>query len=213
MQRIVRDQFLEPTDGTEVIILGKLHRTAELSRKIAVNVRNPCASAGDVNTLFLDMIVDLRRCTLQRMLEFLADLINTGKECFVYEGRSNDPFHWKTGCTIYAAHLPRLFFVCSKIRQRNLDTFGCFGANLEIVFAAVQIAYRFVELFSAYRDDSGKITLALAITEISVLCAPMLTIMEPFVRLIGMPSASASAIGLSTRYMRQFFKAPLCAIV
>ena len=83
MQRIVRDQFLEPTDGTEVIILGKLHRTAELSRKIAVNVRNPCASAGDVNTLFLDMIVDLRRCTLQRMLDFLADLINTGKECFV----------------------------------------------------------------------------------------------------------------------------------
>ena len=156
MQRIVRDQFLEPTDGTEVIILGKLHRTAELSRKIAVNVRNPCASAGDINTLFLDMIVDLRRCTLQRMLDFLADLINTGKECFVYEGRSNDPFHWKTGCTIYAAHLPRLFFVCSKIRQRNLDTFGCFGANLEIVFAAVQIAYRFVELFSAYLDDSGK---------------------------------------------------------
>ena len=51
MQRIVRDQFLEPTDGTEVIILGKLYRTAELSRKIAVNVRNPCASAGDVNTL------------------------------------------------------------------------------------------------------------------------------------------------------------------
>ena len=102
------------------------------------------------------MIVDLRRCTLQRMLDFLADLINTGKECFVYEGRSNDPFHWKTGCTIYAAHLPRLFFVCSKIRQRNLDTFGRFGANLEIVFAAVQIAYRFVELFSAYLDDSGK---------------------------------------------------------
>ena len=51
-----------------------------------------------------------------------------------------------------------------------------------------------------------KITLVLAITEISVLCAPMLTIMEPFVRLIGMPSASASAIGLSTRYMRQFFQ-------
>jgi len=91
MQRIVRDQFLEPTDGTEVIILGKLHRTAELSRKIAVNVRNPCASAGDVNTLFLDMIVDLRRCTLQRMLDFLADLINTGKECFVYEGTEVPP--------------------------------------------------------------------------------------------------------------------------
>ena len=55
MQCIVRNQFFEPTDGTEVIILGKLHRTAELPGKIPVNIRNPCASAGNVDALFLDL--------------------------------------------------------------------------------------------------------------------------------------------------------------
>ena len=102
------------------------------------------------------MVVNLRRRTLQRVLNFLADDIDAGEQCFIYKGRSNDPLHRKTGCTIHAAHFSCLFFIGPEVCQRNFNPLGRFGTDLEIIFAAVQIADCFVELFSAHWDNSGK---------------------------------------------------------
>ena len=57
------------------------------------------------------------------------------------------------------------------------------------------------------------ITRVSAITEISVVAAPMFTIMDPLVRMIGMPSASASAIGRSTRSTLLCLSCPVWAIL
>ena len=57
------------------------------------------------------------------------------------------------------------------------------------------------------------ITRESAMTEISVVAAPMFTIIDPLVRMIGIPRASASAIGRSTRRTLLFRSRPVCAIL
>ena len=151
----------------------------------------------------------LRWNTLQKSPNLCDDLTNRRSDRLIYCRRSNHAFSRQTAHTVNTDDFSRILRIFFQICKRYFQSSGCTFTDRKIKLSAD----RCQDILCQTGITLLMITRVSAITEISVVAAPMFTIMDPLVRMIGMPSASASAIGRSTRSTLLCLSCPVWAIL